>query len=279
MNEDIMILSNKLIYGDRLRCGSETVAKRSLCLPNPKAVKAIHRPICYPVETCWLHKLMAESCKAVFVDTDGVPACDSRVGDLVQNEVEARLVQQMAEALLVAGVSEEQIGIISLYRQQIKLLSHLLLARKGIEILTADRSQGRDKECIIISMVRSNDSGQIGELVRDWRRMNVSFTRARSKLIIFGSRKTLQTAPLLSEFFDLMQKQGWIVPLPAKADTLHTFAASQTVTKRSLEVTGVAVTPLKENKLDRPTKKVKRVAEEGLLRSRPLLKDLVNGSR
>ena len=101
------------------------------------------------------------SCKAVFVDTDGIPAHDSRVGDLVQNETEASLVYQLTQTLLRSGVREEQIGIISLYRQQIKLLSHHLQRHDGIEILTADRSQGRDKDCIIISMVRSNDAEQV----------------------------------------------------------------------------------------------------------------------
>lgn len=103
---------------------------------------------------------MLFSCKAVFVDTDAVPAYDSRIGDLVENQVEARLVQQVAECLLRSGVRPNQIGVLSLYRQQIKLLSYLLQDREGIEVLTADRSQGRDKDCIIISMVRSNDHGQ-----------------------------------------------------------------------------------------------------------------------
>ena len=104
---------------------------------------------------------MSFSTKAVFVDTDLVPAFDSSVGDLVQNEVEAALVSQVVETLLESGVREEDVGVITLYRQQIKLLSHLLRERTGIEILTADRSQGRDKNCIIISMVRSNDDGQV----------------------------------------------------------------------------------------------------------------------
>lgn len=101
------------------------------------------------------------SCKAVFVDTDLLAATDTRIGDLVQNPTEASLVYQVTETLIRSGVPQSQVGIISLYRQQIKLLSHLLYERKEVEILTADRSQGRDKECIIISMVRSNDSGQV----------------------------------------------------------------------------------------------------------------------
>lgn len=97
----------------------------------------------------------------MFVDTDAVPAHDSPVGDLVENQVEAQLVHQVTECLIGSGISQDQIGVLSLYRQQIKLLSYLLQDRKGVEVLTADRSQGRDKDCIIISMVRSNDEGQV----------------------------------------------------------------------------------------------------------------------
>lgn len=105
--------------------------------------------------------ISAHSCKAVFVDTDLLGDTDTRIGDLVQNPTEASLVYQVAETLIRSGVPQSQLGIISLYRQQNKLLSHLLHERKEVEILTADRSQGRDKECIIISMVRSNDAGQV----------------------------------------------------------------------------------------------------------------------
>ena len=90
-----------------------------------------------------------------------MPAEDSRVGNLVQNVTEAQLVSQVTECLLRSGVKESQVGIISLYRQQIKLLSYLLQEHRDLEILTADRSQGRDKDCIIVSMVRSNESGLV----------------------------------------------------------------------------------------------------------------------
>lgn len=75
---------------------------------------------------------------------------------------------------------------------------------------------------------------QIGDLVKDWRRMNVSFTRARCKLVIFGSRKTLQREPLLAQFFELMENQGWILALPAGADGAHAriFDGCSTAAKR-----------------------------------------------
>ncbi|KAG6333843.1 hypothetical protein ID866_5248 [Astraeus odoratus] len=162
MNEDIMQLSNQLIYGNRLRCGSEAVAKRSLVLPDKNFLGTLRSSgNCHCTgEECWIAHLLEEKCKAVFVDTDRIPASDSRVGDLVQNEVEGKLVYQITEALLRCGVTERQIGIMSLYQQQIKLLRHLLQGKDDIEIMTADKSQGRDKDCVIISMVRSNDTRQ-----------------------------------------------------------------------------------------------------------------------
>jgi DNA replication ATP-dependent helicase Dna2 len=98
----------------------------------------------------------------VFVDTDQVPALDSRVGDLVQNETEGDLVHQLATALTSSGIPQGDIAVITPYRQQIKLLSNRLgRSMPGIEILTADKSQGRDKDCIIISLVRSNNTGNV----------------------------------------------------------------------------------------------------------------------
>lgn len=284
MNEDIMMLSNKLIYGDRLRCGSEKVARQSLVLPKTAFLRRLHAggSLCH-ADGCWIERLASDSCKAIFVDTDALPAPDSRVGDLVQNMVEAELVRQVVETLLRSGVREDQVGVISLYRQQVKLFSHIFQRRKEIEILTADRSQGRDKDCIIISMVRSNDGGHIGDLVKDWRRMNVSFTRARSKLIIVGSRKTLQHADLLAEFFNLMDTRGWILHLPPNAQNLHSClmddkpppSSKRLATEMDRSAIGKENSPV-----PRPPKKVKvrTVADNGLLRGRPILQDLVNAA-
>lgn len=113
---------------------------------------------------------------------------ESRVGDLVQNVGEAHVVQvvsralcqvalrmradpesssldvcQVTQALLRSGVAPSQLAAITLYRQQIKLLQHTFEAKgvEGIEIITADKSQGRDKDCVIVSMVRSNAHGSV----------------------------------------------------------------------------------------------------------------------
>ncbi len=93
------------------------------------------------------------------------------------------------------------VGIISPYRAQVQLLRRLLAKqdffkpfRRFISINTVDGFQGQERDVIVISLVRSNDDGQIGFL-RDLRRMNVAITRARMKLIILGDRPTMTRHP------------------------------------------------------------------------------------
>ena len=94
---------------------------------------------------------------------------------------------------------EEKIdtGIISPYKAQVQLLRNLIRKdsffkpfRQQISVNTVDGFQGQERDIILISMVRSNDEGQIGFL-RDLRRMNVAITRARMKLIVIGNSQTL----------------------------------------------------------------------------------------
>ena len=111
--------------------------------------------------------------------------------------------------------------------------------------------------------------------------MNVSFTRARSKLIIVGSRKTLQHADLLAEFFSLMESNRWILRLPPNAQNLHPCLmeneSSPGIKRVATEVDRPSIG--KDNSpIPRPIKKakVKATADNGLLRGRPILQDLVN---
>lgn len=97
--------------------------------------------------------------------------------------------------------------------------------------------------------------------------MNVAFTRARSKLIIVGSRTTLMGTPLLASFFDLMQERDWILKLPPDAHLLHASAPSGTPTKRGRA----------NYDSGGPTKKIRTGAvNEGVLKGRPILKDLLS---
>ena len=108
-----------------------------------------------------------------------------------ENDGEAKLVTEIAEGLLSWGIKPEDIAIISPYDAQVALIRRMLRV-DGLEIKTVDGFQGREKEVVIVSFVRSNKSRVIGFL-KDLRRLNVSITRAKRKLILIGDSTTLES--------------------------------------------------------------------------------------
>lgn len=239
MCEDIMTLSNTLIYKGRLKCGTPAVAERSITIPNMEALKQHHhsvssilsisqpRRICQsPTRgACWLRDLLDPTVKACFINTDPLwPASkEAENGSRITNPLEAALCQQLVESLITTGVSQTGIGIITLYRSQLALIKNNLRHRSEVEMHTADKFQGRDKEVVVLSLVRSNESGNIGELLKDWRRVNVAFTRARTKLLVLGSQKTLRGNDLLKDFVNMMEDKDWRYDLPPGALEGHVF--------------------------------------------------------
>ena len=104
------------------------------------------------------------------------------------------------------------VGIISPYRAQVQLLRRMLMKweffkpfRRQISVNTVDGFQGQERDVIVISLVRSNDEGQIGFL-RDLRRMNVAITRARMKLIILGNRDTMSRHPFYRQLWQYIER-------------------------------------------------------------------------
>jgi superfamily I DNA and/or RNA helicase len=110
-------------------------------------------------------------------------------GESRRNRGEAQFVVDRVKELLAAGISPRAIGVITPYAAQVRLLREML-AIEGLEIDSVDGFQGREKEAIVISLVRSNTQGEIGFLA-DERRMNVALTRARRKLIVIGDSATI----------------------------------------------------------------------------------------
>ncbi|TPX33425.1 hypothetical protein SeMB42_g07481 [Synchytrium endobioticum] len=231
MCSDITLLSNTLIYNHRLRCGTPAVADAMLQISgfldgmhavHQQSHLAVHSGACEG-HMCWIRGILDPVRRVVFVDTDSVPAPDSKRGESTQNDTEAVLVKHTVESLIASSVEEGEIGVISPYRSQLKVLTHILLNRPGVEVHTVDKFQGRDKECVIVSLVRSNSNQNIGDLLRDWRRINVAFTRAKHKLIIFGSGSTLAATDLFTAFLDLVEQKQWVYKLPPKAHQMHYF--------------------------------------------------------
>ncbi|KAJ2359347.1 DNA replication endonuclease-helicase Dna2 [Coemansia sp. RSA 2618] len=237
MNAAIQRLANCLIYDGHLRCASLQVARRRIVYstePSVAAVESAHR-------FAWAVQALDAQRGAVFVDTDAIQARENRLdgSDSAQNDAEIRVIRVLTSLLQACGVEGRNVGILSPYRAQLRQLEIEYGIRletgdvvpstqpasmssdraySGIEMHTIDRYQGRDAEVIIISWVRSNSGQAIGELLRDWHRINVAITRARNKLIMVGSRSTLMRSPLLAGMLNILASDNCVVKIPADAD-------------------------------------------------------------
>jgi ATP-dependent RNA/DNA helicase IGHMBP2 len=188
MNEQIMAFSSAQFYDgalqadgsvrDHLLCGLPGVARDGL------------------TETA-----------VTFIDTAGAGYADSQPADSDSrhNPEEAALAARKVQQLLAADVPAPSIAIITPYAAQVQRLRELL--PDSIRIGTVDGFQGREMEAIIISLVRSNQAGQVGFLA-ETRRMNVALTRARRKLIVIGDSATIGNDPFYGRLLDYFDAIG-----------------------------------------------------------------------
>ena len=186
MHSHIMQFSSDTFYDGSLIADQAVTAHRLLDLPNVPALELTDQPL-------------------MFIDTAGAswdeePEPD---GESRRNPEEGKLVLKLADRLLDAGLAADAIAVIAPYAAQVRWLREHCSHRQ-IEIDTVDGFQGREKEAVIISLVRSNPTGEIGFL-GDTRRMNVALTRARRKLIVIGDSATLGGHPFYAELLEYFE--------------------------------------------------------------------------
>ncbi|KAM6184831.1 DNA replication ATP-dependent helicase/nuclease DNA2 [Rhynchocyon petersi] len=199
MNSKIMSLSNKLTYEGKLQCGSDKVANAVVSLPNFKTVKLELEFYADYSENPWLWGVFEPSNPVCFLNTNKVPAPEQVEKGGISNIIEAKLIVFLTSLFIKAGCNPCDIGIIAPYRQQLKIINNLLAysSIQLVEVNTVDKYQGRDKSIILVSFVRSNKDGNLGELLKDWRRLNVAITRAKHKLVLLGCVPSLNHYPPL----------------------------------------------------------------------------------
>ncbi len=199
MHRQIMEFSSRQFYEGRLQAHASVADRLLRELPGV----AVADPLGLPLE---------------FIDTAGAgydekPAPD---GESRSNEGEARLVVRKVRELLAAGVAPEAVAVITPYAAQVRLIRETLDA-PGVEVDSVDGFQGREKEVIIVSLVRANGEGEIGFL-SELRRMNVALTRAKRKLLVIGDAATLGGHAFYRALLDYAEEQGgyrsvWEEPL------------------------------------------------------------------
>ena len=196
MNQSIMQLSNTLVYNNSLTCGSSCIAKAQL--------KMLYKT----TDIGWLNECLNPEMAVVFLDTDNICATQECHQKSLLNRKEAEIVQTVALNLMAQNVDARDIGVISPYKSQTMAIRDLM-NNSDVEVSTIDSFQGRDKECIIISFVKStkgqNDTSS--EFMNDSQRINVALTRAKTKLIMIGSKSTLVQYPMMSSLISMLNSQ------------------------------------------------------------------------
>jgi superfamily I DNA and/or RNA helicase len=127
------------------------------------------------------------------------------------NAAEADAVSAIARALLASGeLPATSLGVITPYSAQANLLLQRRLGGGEVEVSSVDGFQGREKEAIIFSAVRSNDERAVGFLA-DRRRLNVAITRAKRGLVLVGDAQTLSAAPVWRDYIRALRKKGCVL--------------------------------------------------------------------
>ncbi|XP_025706085.1 DNA replication ATP-dependent helicase/nuclease DNA2 isoform X1 [Callorhinus ursinus] len=218
MNSKIMSLSNKLTYEGKLECGSDKVANAVISLPHFKDVKLELEFYADYSENPWMIGVFEPNNPVCFLNTDKVPAPEQVEKGGVSNMTEAKLIVFLTSIFIKAGCKPSDIGIIAPYRQQLKIINDLLFhsSIRMVEVNTVDKYQGRDKSIILVSFVRSDKDGPLGELLKDWRRLNVAITRAKHKLILLGCVPSLNRYPPLGKLLDHLNSEKLIMDLPSE---------------------------------------------------------------
>lgn len=196
MNEQIMRFSSNWFYDGRVESAPEVKYRGILDYDNP----------------------------ITWIDTSESGAKEEFVGESFGriNKIEAELTLEALKNYFTKigrqRIADEHIdvGVISPYRAQVQLLRRMVRKaeffkpyRGCITVNTVDGFQGQERDIIVISLVRSNDDGQIGFL-SDLRRMNVAITRARMKLIIVGSVQTMTRHAFYKELYGYVQESAGI---------------------------------------------------------------------
>ncbi|MBM4281842.1 MAG: AAA family ATPase [Deltaproteobacteria bacterium] len=187
MHEDIMRWPSQASYDGRL-VAHPSVAAALLALPGDDGART-SRPA-QPLD-------VIDTAGAGF-DEESPPQSPSK-----ENPGEARLVALLVDDLVQAGLSAADIGVITPYAAQSARLQAQLaaLVDAGLEVDSVDGFQGREKEAILVSAVRSNVDGEVG-FVADARRLNVALTRAKKKLIVIADSATLSSDAGWRSLFD-----------------------------------------------------------------------------
>lgn len=208
MNSAIMGFPSTQFYNGLLKA-DDSVANRTLAgLPNIESNEDTEAPV-------------------VWLDTQGDDFPETSLDETSKfetskfNENEAYLVYNYVKKLIEYGTEQKSIGIIAPYSAQVSLLIKIIHEKyEQIEIATVDGFQGREKDIIILSLVRSNDKGEVGFLGEE-RRLNVAMTRPRRQLCVVGDTQTIGRGSKFLRQWVKWSEENSLIDFPDIGDVLQ----------------------------------------------------------
>eukprot|EP01062_Namystynia_karyoxenos_P021572 TRINITY_DN18219_c0_g1_i1.p1 TRINITY_DN18219_c0_g1~~TRINITY_DN18219_c0_g1_i1.p1 ORF type:complete len:1244 (+),score=308.81 TRINITY_DN18219_c0_g1_i1:92-3823(+) len=206
MNSEIATLPNAAVYDGRLQCGSAATAERRLAVCTGDR----------PGQPLWLQRACSAEPPVVFVDTSALaPGVDAEE-ERNRNSQEVELALAVLNRLDAAAQEPLSALAVSPFVPQVAALrsaiSPLKFRNLSVECMSVDQSQGRDVDLVLVSLAK-RQGDHLGSHLRDARRLNVAFTRARAKLVVFGAYEgVFRHIPEWQRVMDTADKHGWVVP-------------------------------------------------------------------
>ncbi|TPX70414.1 hypothetical protein SpCBS45565_g01747 [Spizellomyces sp. 'palustris'] len=199
MHDSIMQWSSSAMYANLLQSHHSVRTRVLSDLPHVESTEDTRSPL-------------------VLIDTAGCDMWESVAedGESRYNEGEARIVDAYVTSLVRSGLRAEEIAVITPYNGQVDLIRTLLKSKYvGMEVGSVDGFQGREKEAIILSLVRSNGEGQVGFLSEE-RRLNVAITRAKRHVCLVCDSETVERGgKFLKKMIEWFTEHGELLPANA----------------------------------------------------------------
>ncbi|NXX24941.1 SMBP2 protein, partial [Nicator chloris] len=193
MHRDIMEWASSELYSGRLSAHPSVAQHLLRDLPGVSSTEETSVPL-------------------LLIDTAGCGLFELEVEDKQSkgNPGEVQLVGMHVQALVDAGVKAKDIAVVAPYNLQVDMLrQHLCHSHPELEIKSVDGFQGREKEAVILSFVRSNRKGEVGFLAEE-RRINVAVTRARRQVAVVCDSHTVGSRPFLRRLLDHLSQHGLV---------------------------------------------------------------------
>lgn len=216
MHQKIMVFPSEALYDSRLTAGPSVATRLLTDLPSVSRTDDTIEPlIFYDTQGGDFPESSAAD-----TNSTGTPSKSSLLTESKSNQMEAALATKHVTSLIEAGVKEGDIAVITPYNGQLSLLSALIHARfPAVELGTVDGFQGREKEAVVLTLVRSNadeksgggGSGQgvdVGFL-SEKRRLNVGMTRPRRQLCVIADGETVgRGSAFLKKWIDFLEREA-----------------------------------------------------------------------